>query len=343
MDTGTAGNGRGRTPPRPTIREVARLAGVSHQTVSRYLKTDDTINKVLQERIATAIAQLGYRPNLVARAMRNRKTGRLALLLPPGTAISSLEMLTGAQTEAHRAGYAVEVVTLDGPPVTRADRVLELADSGLFEGLVSLTPLPLGSNRPNPQDPPIIVAPHYDDHMRSIGELAEAPAVEEFITRLADQGHRRFLHLAGDYAHTSARRRRDAYLHAIERLGLESHGVIDCDWLAQRAREAILELSDDSGVTAVIAANDVLAVGAISGAYLRGWRVPGNLSVTGWDDNPVAAAMTPAVATVNIDYQRLGRRAVSRLLATLQNEDVAEDHTPITTIIWRESTGPAPG
>jgi DNA-binding LacI/PurR family transcriptional regulator len=235
--------------PRPTIREVARLAGVSHQTVSRYLKADDTISKALQERIATAITQLNYRPNLVARAMRSRKTGRLAFLLPPGTAISSLEMLTGAKTEAHSAGYVVEVVTLDGSPDTRTDRVLELADSGLFEGLVSLTPLPLAANRRDPRSPPIIVAPHYDEHMRSIGELADAPAVEEFIMRLADQGHRRFVHLAGDYLHASARRRREVYVEAIERLGLESYAVIDCDWVAQRARQAILDLPDDSGVT----------------------------------------------------------------------------------------------
>ncbi|GLI01490.1 LacI family DNA-binding transcriptional regulator [Phytohabitans aurantiacus] len=331
-----------RSRPRPTIREVARLAGVSHQTVSRYLKTDDTISKALQQRIATAIAQLDYRPNLVARAMRSRKTGRLAFLLPPGTAISSLEMLTGAKTEAHSAGYVVEVVTLDGSPDTRTDRVLELADSGLFEGLVSLTALPDVSSRRDPQGPPIIVAPHYDEHMRSVGELADAPAVEEFITRLADQGHRRFVHLAGDYVHMSARRRREVYIETIERLGLDSYGVIDCDWLAQRARQAILDLPEGSGVTAVIAANDVLAVGAISGAYLRGWLVPGDLSVTGWDDNPVAAAMTPAVTTVSVDYQSLGRRAVSRLLATLRGEEAPESREPVSAAIWRESTGPAP-
>ena len=161
---------------RPTIREVARLAGVSHQTVSRYLRLDPTINDAMQQRIEQAIIQLDYRPNLVARAMRNHKTGRLALVLPPGTAISSLEILAGAiigglagvvtatliwgefhERSAIRASQAlahVEVVTLGGNTQTRAARALELADSGLFEGLIALTPLPLGTQRSSAQTTP---------------------------------------------------------------------------------------------------------------------------------------------------------------------------------------------
>jgi DNA-binding LacI/PurR family transcriptional regulator len=271
--------------------------------------------------------------------MRNHKTGRLALVLPPGTAISSLEILAGATVAAHDAGYVIEVITLGGAPDTRAARALELADSGLFEGLVALTPLPIGTQRPSAQTTPIIVAAEYDEQMRGIGELADASRLSEMMERLAEQGHRRFVHLAGDYAHAVARHRKEVYLATIERLSLESHDVIDCDWQAARARRAILDLPAKAGVTAVIAANDVLAAGAISGATLRGWQVPGDLSVTGWDDNPVAAAMTPAITTVSVDHERLGRRCVLRLLAVLEGKPEPEDHEPITRIIWRQSTG----
>jgi DNA-binding LacI/PurR family transcriptional regulator len=333
---------------RPTIREVARLAEVSHQTVSRYLRLDDTINPAMRERIGQAIAQLDYRPNLVARAMRSRRTGRLALLLPPGTAISSLAMFTGATAAAHEAGYVLEVVTLDGPANAQADRALELADSGFFEGIVCLTPLPVAARRPSANNTPIVVAPHYDDRMRSIGELADASITEDLIIRLAELGHRRFIHLAGDYVHTSARARRDVYLATIERLGLESHAVVDCAWQAPRARRAILDLPDEHRPTAVITANDVLAVAAITAATLRGWRVPDDLSVTGWDDNPAAAAMTPAVTTVHIDHENLGHRVVRQCLAALRGDQPPHQDQPpyqdqpLTTIVWRESTGPAP-
>ncbi|MDT0265868.1 LacI family DNA-binding transcriptional regulator [Streptomyces sp. DSM 44915] len=333
--------GGGRTAPRrPTMREVARLAGVSHQTVSRYFKADDTIHAELRQRISVAVAQLGYRPNLVARAMRNRRTGRLSFLLPPGTAASSLELLAGAQEEAHRAGYGTEVFTLDGPLETRAERALELADSGFYEGILALTPLPLDTRRAA-GDTPIVIAPHYDQHMRSIGQLADAPDLDEIITRLAALGHRRFLHLGGDYRHTSARRRRDVYLETIDRLGLRSHAVIDCAWRAELAHRAILDLPADSGVTAVVAANDVVAVGAISAALARGWRVPEDLSVTGWDNNPVGAAMTPSLTTVSVDHEELGRRVSRELLATVREEPVPEENEGFTRVFWRSSTGPA--
>ncbi|MEU4654909.1 LacI family DNA-binding transcriptional regulator [Streptomyces sp. NPDC023723] len=319
---------------------MARLAGVSHQTVSRYLRSDATINEALRERIRLAIAQLDYRPNLAARAMRNRKTGRLALLMPSGTAISSLEMFAGATTAAREAGYDVEVVILGDPMESRERRVLELADYGVFEGILALTPLPALSERSTRGSTPIVVCAEYDEQMRSIGELADATTTAEIIEHLAEQGHRRFLHLAGDYAHTSARARRQVYLETIARLGLESHAVVDCDWLPDRARRSILDLPADSGVTAVIAANDLLATGAIRGAQERGWRVPGDLSVTGWDNNPLGAAMMPSLTSVAVDHERLGRRAVGRLLAVLRGEAEPDDGGLITRVVWRESTAP---
>ncbi|MBT0768166.1 LacI family DNA-binding transcriptional regulator [Kineosporia sp. J2-2] len=323
---------------RPTIREVARLAGVSHQTVSRHLRGDETVNAGAGRRIAEAIAQLDYRPSLAARAMRGRKTGRLALLLPSGTAISSLEILAGATTAAAEAGYVVEVVTLGGVVERRAERVLELADSGLFEGVVSLTPLPGLTARA--VRTPLAVVPTYDEQMHSIGTLADASATVTLIETLAAQGHRDFLHLAGDYAHTSAVSRREVFGQTLERLGLNNHGVIECAWQGPPARRAVLDLPGSTPVTAVIAANDVMAASAVRGAVERGWRVPDDLSVTGWDDTPVGGAMLPSLTSVAVDHEYVGRRAVSHLLAVLTGTTAAEPDRPLTTVIWRESTGP---
>jgi DNA-binding LacI/PurR family transcriptional regulator len=326
---------------RPTIMEVARLAGVSHQTVSRFLKYNgDGMKPATSERIRTAIEQLDYRPNLVARAMRNRRTGRLAMLLPAGTAVSALELLAGATAAAHEAGYVVEVVTLGGAPQTWSQRALELSDSGLFEGILSLTRMSLPTQRPG--SVPIVVSPDYDDRMRGVGELADASHMAEIVEGLAAYGHRRFLHVAGDYAHASARQRRQVYLDTLGRLGLESHGVADCAWSAEAARQAVLGLPPGSGVTAVIGANDLVAAGAMRGAWERGWKVPEDLSVTGWDNNPVTAFLPPSLTTVDVDHERLGRRVLARLLAALRGEPAPEEDEPITQVIWRESTGPAP-
>ncbi|TDE91752.1 LacI family transcriptional regulator [Occultella glacieicola] len=322
------------------MREVARLAGVSHQTVSRFLHDDPRISAQTRERIRTAIDQLDYRPNLVARAMRGRKTGRLAFILPTGTTVSSLEILAGATAAAHDAGYILDVVTLGGPVAERSGRVHELAESGLFEGIASLMPLPESAQRQHERTA-IVISPEYDDQMRSIGELADAAPVAELIEGLAELGHRRFVHLAGDYAHTSARRRRDMYLATIPRLGLESHGVIDCDWSAELAEQAMLELPVGAA-TAVIAGNDVVAAGALRGAFTRGWRVPEDVSITGWDNNKLGAVLSPTITTVIMAHERLGRRAITRLLAALNDAPDPVDDEPVGTVVWRESTGPAP-
>lgn len=325
---------------RPTIRDVARLAGVSHQTVSRHLRHDPTVSPMLAAHIDEAVAQLDYRPNLVARAMRNRSTGRLALILPAGDARSSLEVLAGANETAHAAGFAVEVVTLP-PKELRGGRVEELADSGLYEAVLSLTDLPEAS-RQRLGAVPIISAPVYDQKMRGVGPLSEASRMSELVTHLASQGHRELLHLTGDHSHPSSQRRRESFLHTVQELGLRSAGVIDCRWDAERARRAILDLPADTAVTAVLAANDLVAAGAVRGAAERGWRVPEDLSVTGWDDLPLGAWMTPSLTTVSIDHHRLGAELLEELLRVMHGDAPAMNRPSITKVIWRESTGPAP-
>ncbi|MEE2048648.1 substrate-binding domain-containing protein, partial [Nocardiopsis tropica] len=125
-------------------------------------------------------------------------------------------------------------------------------------------------------------------------------------------------------------------------LGLESHGVVDGDWSAESGRDAVRSLAEDSGVTAVIAANDVVAAGVVRGALERGWGVPDDLSVTGWDNNPVGAYLSPALTTVDVDRERLGRDAMERLVASVRGTEPALSDGPLNRIVWRESTGPAP-
>lgn len=331
------------TGKRATIIEVAKLAGVSHQTVSRYLRSDTGMRPETREKIRDAIAELGYRPNIAARAMRDRRTGRLALLLPTGAAISALEVLEGATEAASAHGYVVEAVTLGGQAEKRHLRVLELADCGLFEGLVSLTPVPEVEQLAPTMSTPVAVETRYDESMRGIGELANASRITDLIEGLADRGHTTFLHVAGNYTNTSARYRRDVYLETIERLGLVSRGVIETDWDPQRARHGIANLPEGARVTAVIAANDQLAAGVLAGAADRGWSVPDDLSVTGWDNSVVGATMPPGLTSVSVDYRLIGRRAIRRLLLLLDVEDPggAEDGS-LTEVIWRGSTGPGP-
>jgi len=331
-------------PPQrpPTIMEVARLAGVSHQTVSRYLRFEGGLKESTRERVAAAVRELGYRPNLGARSMRTRRTGRLAIILPGADAPGPARMLTAAVAAAHTAGFVVEVVGTDGGAAARTGRMLELAASGQVEGILSLAPVLPDSDIGDRSGASVVVSADYDDKARGLGEIADGSVVADLVEGLAKAGHRRFLHVAGPPQYASARGRKRTYLDTIERLGLESHGVVDGDWSAGSGAEAVRALPEDSGVTAVIAGNDAVAAGVVRGARERGWSVPGDLSVTGWDNSPLGAHLFPSLTTVDVDLERLGGRAMRRLVAAVRGTEPEEADAPLTTILWRESTGPGP-
>ncbi|WNB84351.1 LacI family DNA-binding transcriptional regulator [Cellulomonas sp. ATA003] len=329
-----------------TIWEVARLAGVSGQTVSRYLRFGgEGMRETTREKVSAAIAELNYRPNLAAQAMRARRTGRLALILPSGSAVGSSGILAGATAAAQEAGYSLDAIMLAGA-FRDSSHVLELAGSGFFEGVVSVTPLPVNTADGPGQRIPIVVLPDYDEEMRGIGDVADASPIAELIEGLARVGHRRFLHITGDLAFASARSRKEMYLKTIQRLRLESYGVVDTNsWLAEPAQRAVVELPSDAGVTAIIAANDLVAAGAIRGAHERGLRIPDDLSITGWDDNPIGAAMPPSITTVANNFEQFGRRAIECLLGVLnghRDRSTEASDGSFMSVIWRESTGPAP-
>ncbi|GAA2971596.1 LacI family transcriptional regulator [Microbacterium terrae] len=326
---------------RPTIMEVARLAGVSHQTVSRYLRFDGAgLKPQTRERVADAIAKLNYRPNLVARSMRSRVTGRVAVVMP-SLAFNPTRMLSGATRAAHEAGYQVEVISPEGGAAARSTRILELADARLVDGILSFSTVDEAANN-LPKGTVLVVSPEFDDEMRGIGDLADAAPVAEMIERLAESGHHRFLHIAGDRTFASARARATVFTETIARLGLASVGIFDGDWSGESGIAAVEAIRSSDRPTAIIAANDLVATGVLRAAHQRGWSVPDDLSVTGWDDAPGSEYLIPALTTVNTKIEQIGSNAMARLIGRLRDEAPVLSTEPINRVIWRESTGVAP-
>jgi DNA-binding LacI/PurR family transcriptional regulator len=147
--------------------------------------------------------------------------------------------------------------------------------------------------------------------------------------------------VAGAEHYASARNRKRVYVETVTRLGLRSAGVVDGDWSAQSGFDAVSALPEDTDVTAVVAANDVVAMGVVRAALTRGWSVPGDLSVFGWDDEEMGRFATPSLSTVAVDREAQGRTAVHRLLAEIRGEPIPEPGPrTINHLIVRESTAP---
>ncbi|MDO0938140.1 substrate-binding domain-containing protein [Streptomyces sp. DG2A-72] len=336
------GTKTGSEKKRATIWEVARRAGVSHQTVSRYLRNDGGMRPATRARIERAVAELKYRPNLMARSMRTKRSHRITIVLPELGSFVPIPLLRGASAAAHEAGYMTDVIGLEGGKSRRAQTVMSLLDAQQADGVLSLVPLADMPDGADAGQRPVVVLGEYDDNLHSRGRLADGRPAEQILRHLADQGHRRFLHVAGSQEWASARNRRAVYVEAIERLGLESYGVVDGDWSMRSGYDTARDLPPDSGVTAVLAANDYVAMGVIRGFQDRGWRVPGDVSVFGWDNEEFTQYFSPTISTVHINKEEVGRRAMLSLLALLRGEPApVADVDDLFRIIPRDSSGPA--
>ncbi|MDN5686771.1 MAG: LacI family transcriptional regulator [Brachybacterium sp.] len=326
---------------RPTIRQVANLAGVSHQTVSRFLRSDGGLMPETSARVRAAVEELDYRPNLIARAMRTRRTGILAIVVPGWSGAE--RTMAAAAEEARASGYRVEVVVAVGEdPTELGSRTRDLLDAGLVDGVLSFTPvptpvaLPLGGI--------LVQAGEYDVSLRADDAVADdISTMERLVEDLAELGHRHLLHVAGPLNWRSARCRLTGYRQAVSRLGLISHGEPEGDWVPEHGAATMASLPDDSPVTAIVAGSDHIAMGVIRMAGERGWGVPDRLSVTGWDDLWLSRWVNPALSTVSVDRESAGRYAMQRLVAAVRDEPSPEaPRGPLTCIELRETTGHPP-
>lgn len=325
---------------RPTSRDVARLAGVSQSTVSFVYTGRDGVAPATRDRVLQAASELNYRPNLAARAMRTQRTGRLAVVFPV-SAPNPLNMLRAATIAAEDAGYVLEILSLPDDREARAQRVEELIDGGQYEGFLSFTPLPTRIlNLSRDRGPIVLWASAFDDEMHATGVFTDAEPIVTMMERLVELGHRRFLHITGPLDFPAAVARRDAYLATVERLGLESLGVIEGDWTSEVGVEVVRDLPDEVTPFALIAPNDSVAIGAMRSAALRGWSMPGDMSITGWDDIGTSAFLVPSLTSVIQDRGLVGDYAMRQLIAAVRGEAEPEPPTEVHRIVWRESIAP---
>lgn len=333
----------GATPQRrSTMHEVARLAGVSHQTVSRYLHDSSALKDATRERVERAIADLAYRPNPIARSMRTRRTGRVGIVVPAEIGLIPARLLQAAADTARAAGYGVELVTAAGDRSERTARACDVAAGGQVDGLLSL--VPLDHDVTDRSTVPIVAAGDYDDDMRAVGGIADGTAAREIVGELARLGHRTLLCVTGPPRYASARNRLAGYEAAVAELGLVSYGVVEANhWDPEVAARVVAAFPDDCPVTAVVTGRDLQALAVIRAAAERGWSVPGRLSVTGWDDEEFGRHCHPRLTTVAVDREAHGRSGMVRLVAAINGTPAPPPETArLTRLVIRDSIGPAP-
>jgi DNA-binding LacI/PurR family transcriptional regulator len=295
--------------------DVARLAGVSHQTVSRVLNEHPNVRPLTRERVLAAIRELAYRPNAAARTLVTRRTHTLGVITSDTMLYGPTSMLYGFERAAHDA-YFVSVASL--PALDRRsmlDAVERFLGQGI-EGIIVIATVDTAVaalGHVPPEVPLVAVGCGTRASVTSVAidNAAGAAAATRYLLGL---GHKTVYHLAGPLSCLDAKERVDGWRQALREAGADEPAVLAGDWSASSGYELGGQLAADSGLTAVFCGNDTMALGVIRALTERGLRVPGDVSVVGFDDVPEAGYYLPPLSTVRQDFGELGRRALSTLI-----------------------------
>lgn len=326
-----------------TIYDVAQVAGVSHQTVSRLLKGESGIRPANRTRIEQALKDLDYRPNLAARSLATNRSQRIGAMVYEMLEMGPSKMVQGASDAAREAGYLLDIVSLDPRDERAVDEALALLAQQDLAGILAFAPTDQLNRVMSSShfSVPVYVHTEEDDRRRGQELSLNGHGMRILVEHLVDLGHRRFFHVSGPFVWLSARNRTAAYERALATHALVSAGSLAGDWSAASGYEAGLRVPLDRGITAVVAANDQMALGVLLALSERGVRVPGDISVVGFDDIPEARYFQPPLSTVRLDFGRQGRIALKRLLTLIGDDNaLPEPAGVLPELKSRSSSGP---
>jgi DNA-binding LacI/PurR family transcriptional regulator len=323
--------------------DVARVAGVSHQTVSRVINDADHVRPETRDRVLRAMLELDYRPNSVARALVTGRSHTLGVVSFDTTLYGPASTLFGIERAAHSEGYFVSIVS-----VTSLDRasvlgaVERLRAQGV-DGILIITPQDAAAEAVLhiPSDTPVVAVeagPEGSVPVVAVDQLAGAAAATRHLLEL---GHRTVWHIAGPTDWLEARQRVEGWAAALAEAGADAPPVLYGDWSARSGYELGKRLATVRDVTAVFAANDQMALGLLRAVYEAGRQVPRDLSVVGFDDIPEAQFFAPPLTTVRQDFNEMGRQSLMLLLGEIAATNRASDRVVVEPELQiRESTAP---
>lgn len=327
-----------------TIKEVARRAGVSVATVSRVVNRRDPVREETRAQVLAAITDLRYVPSGVARSLSIRQTNAIGVVLPDLHGEFFSEVIRGLDRAARGSGYHLLLSGSHSDPA-EVEAVLR-AIHGRVDGLIAMLPdldVDELADRLPPEIPVLLLNGGQNAPWGGISIDNEGGALA--VTRhLVGLGHRHLVFVGGPEKNSDAQERQRGHLAGLAEAGLEPR-LLPGDFSEDAGYAAGRRLLAAAvRPTAVFAANDAMAIGVLCALREGGVRVPEDIALAGFDDIPVARYVLPALTTVHVAIDELGRRAFERLLAALRGETTAlgeRERFPASVVV-RESCGARP-
>lgn len=332
-----------------TIRDVAALAEVSTSTVSHVINGTRFVNPETRDKVLHAMQELDYRPNRVARSLRNRQTHTLGVLVPNSANPYFAEVLVGIERACFDHGYNIIIGNANDDP-ERELSYLNVLLSRQVDGVLLIS---TGAYKES-----LALLATYNTPVVLVDRSSQSDDVDEILTankqggllatqHLIQLGHTRIGCITGPSMLTPGAERVAGYYEALKSAGIPSSATLvkGGNFDHESGYRACQELlSADPSPTAIFACNDLMAVGVLCAVHEAGMRVPNNISVIGFDDVPLASFSVPRLTTVAQPSHQLGQAAVERLIDRLKNPDAPSQRNILTvSLIERDSCAPVNG
>lgn len=328
------------------IRDVARLAGVSVATVSRALSNPEKVSPESLDKVHKAIAEVGYRPNMLARNFRSARAYAVVVLVPDIANPFYSLFIRALEDRAHQKGYAVLLGDTRGTPERELEYIRRV-ETRLADGIVQLRPSSEKSQNNIPADVPCVNACGCEYTTGPAIRIDNRGAAKSMVNYLISLGHKRIGVISGLKDNPHAIDRLEGYKEALAEAGIpfEKDLIAEGDFTMWSGLNAAFQFCNmKNRPTAIFSMNDEMAIGAMQTLKSQGIRIPEDISVTGFDDIAYAKYSDPSLTTISQPAEEMGKMAMDMLLKVIEGEPLSQRECVLPTeFIIRKSTGPAPG
>jgi LacI family transcriptional regulator len=309
-----------------TLKDVARLAGVSTKTVSRVVNNQGEIRKETRERVKEVIEQLGYRPNILARSLIRQRTNTLGVVAWGIDYFGPSRTVVGIEQQAHQLGYSLFLNLVARPDDGDSERVLDTLITHRVDGIIWAVP-EVGNNRTwletsnFAQLPPIVFLSMQSRPGLAVVAVDNVSGAKQATQHLVDQGRRKIGIITGPLSWWEARERYAGWEAVMRQanLGTSPSLVFEGDWTAEAGERGLQTLlAQQPDIDALFASSDQIALGALSTAHRLGKQIPQDLAIVGFDNMPESACFWPPLTTVYQQLLDVGRIAVQTLHAMIE-------------------------
>ncbi|MBV8969386.1 MAG: LacI family DNA-binding transcriptional regulator [Verrucomicrobia bacterium] len=313
-------------PPSVTLNDVAARCGVSYQTVSRVANGSRFVAEETRTRVLQAIHDLGYRPNMAARRLATRRSGVIGMVASDITYYGPAQLMVSIEETARRHDYSLMFVGIDRSSDTQLEAAIDHLCKHQVDGLV------VGANIEGKVElvqrlcrgVPFVTLDRTTPTTVPAAVVDQSLGVRLSIKHLLELGHRQIASVAGPSGWPAAVERRNAFVRALKRARVEPGLIVEGDWSAESGYAATIRLLGlgRKAFSAIVAANDQMALGVMRALHHKRVKVPQEVSVVGYDDLPESEFFEPPLTTIHNDFARQGELCFEMLLRLINQEAI---------------------